>query len=122
MNCRIGGAALATLILSACVSASGPEAGAPQPSMARQNPMTSIAGLEAVMGQGADRLTRMFGKPRLDVREGDARKLQFTGGACVLDVYLYPKGRAEPVATYVDARTPDGRNADRASCVAALSQ
>jgi len=72
------------------------------------------------MGKDERNLTRLFGAPRLDVREGDARKLQFTSDACVLDAYLYPKGSSEPVVTYIDARTPDGRTADRASCVTAL--
>ena len=50
------------------------------------------------------------------------RKLQFSGQACVLDVFLYPlRPGAEPVATYVDARRPsDGVEVDRAACVAAL--
>ena len=68
-------------------------------------------------------LSRLFGNPGLDIREGDARKLQFLGPACVLDLYLYPSRRgAEPVVTHVDARLPDGRDMDRASCVAALSR
>jgi hypothetical protein len=55
------------------------------------------------------------------VWEGDARKLQFSGSPCILDVYLYPgaQGR-EPQATYVDARRSDGRDVDRAACVQAL--
>ena len=82
--------------------------------------MTTTAGLERVIGQDARGLTRLFGDPRLDIREGQARKLQFSNKSCVLDTYLYSKSREEPVVTYLDARTPDGRNADRASCVAAL--
>jgi len=79
-------------------------------------------GLEGVIGGRAGDLTRLFGPPRLDVQEGDARKLQFAGAACVLDVYLYPQGAgAEPRATYVDARRgTDARDVDRAACVAAL--
>ena len=67
-------------------------------------------------------LANMFGPPRLDVKEGDMRKLQFAGEACVLDVFLYPlRPNAEPVATYVDARrSSDGLDVDRAACVAAL--
>lgn len=83
----------------------------------------SIPGLEGVIGAGSAELARRFGPPRLDVIEGDARKLQFTGAACVLDVYLYPAapGR-EPTATYVDARrASDGLDVDRAACVSALS-
>lgn len=79
-------------------------------------------GLEGVIGAGGDALVRQFGPARLDVAEGDARKLQFSGTACVLDVYLYPQGAGRaPVATYVDARrASDGQDVDRAACVAAL--
>ena len=81
-----------------------------------------LPGLEGVIGASALQLTNQFGPARLDVWEGDARKLQFSGTPCVLDVYLYPVGGArEPTATYVDARRPsDGRDVDRAACVAAL--
>lgn len=82
----------------------------------------ALPGLEAVIGADGRALTQMFGKPRLDVTEGDARKLQFSGKACVLDIYLYPqKQGADPHATYVDARREsDGQDVDRAACVAAL--
>jgi hypothetical protein len=82
-----------------------------------------LPGLESVIGATGAQLVRQFGAARLDVREGDARKLQFTGTPCVLDVYLYPSGPGrEPQATYVDARRSDGRDVDRAACVAALRQ
>ena len=74
------------------------------------------------MGHTAPSLIGLFGQPDADVREGDARKLQFQGPICVLDAYLYPKGGKAPVVTYVDARQPDGRAIDRASCVAALTR
>src|SRR5687768_10706942 len=48
-----------------------------------------VPGLEIVLGQTATGLVSLFGKPRLDVHEGDARKLQWRGEACALDVYLY---------------------------------
>ena len=81
-------------------------------------------GLESVIGAGTDDLVRQFGPARLDVWEGDARKMQFTGNACVLDVYLYPPSPGvPPEATYVDARrASDGQDVDRASCVAALKR
>ena len=81
-------------------------------------------GLEGVIGATSADLARQFGPARLDVWEGDARKLQFSGTACVLDVYLYPSAQGrEPQATYVDARRPsDGRDTDRADCVSALRQ
>jgi len=79
--------------------------------------------LDHVMGLDAAGLTRLFGQPDADMREGNARKLQFQGGACVLDAYLYPtKGNGEPTVTHLDARQPDGNPTDRAACVAALTR
>jgi len=70
------------------------------------------------MGRTAGALVTRFGAPALDVREGTARKLQFSNAVCVLDLYLYPPARGgEAVVTHVDARLPDGRNLDRASCL-----
>ncbi len=85
-------------------------------------PAPDPANLAAVQGQTAPRLIARFGKPQLDLTEGSARKLQFAGPACVLDAYLYPRGRGEAVVTHVDTRRRDGAPVDQASCVAALSQ
>lgn len=81
-----------------------------------------LPGLVGVIGETAEQLQRRFGEARLDVREGDARKLQFTGTACVLDVYLYPLRRsAAPTATHIEARrASDGFEVDRVACVNAL--
>lgn len=123
--------ALASL-LAACAGSGGgavaPAASAPTVVRApvRRTPpqahIIALPGTEGVIGATRADLLRQFGPARLDVWEGDARKLQFTGSACVLDVFLYPKSSgAEPQATYVDARRPsDGRDVDRASCIAAL--
>ena len=84
----------------------------------------NIPGVSGVIGANAAGLQRAFGPARLDVFEGDARKLQFTGEPCVLDIYLYPlREGADPTATYVDARrASDGQEVDRASCIAALKR
>ena len=89
---------------------------------ARAPQIQRLPGLEEVIERDAASLTRRFGNPRLDVREGDMRKLQFAGEPCVLDVFLYPlRAGQEPVATYVEARrASDGQEVDRAACVAAL--
>lgn len=81
-----------------------------------------LPGLENVIGRDAAQLQQRFGKARLDIAEGDARKLQFSDKACVLDIWLYPlRPGAAPVATHVEARrASDGRDVDRAGCVAAL--
>ena len=82
----------------------------------------SARGLEDVIGQNGTALANVFGLPRLETREGDALKLQFSGEACVLDVYLYPLSPgAEPSATHVETRrTSDGRDVERVACVNAL--
>jgi hypothetical protein len=110
-----------SLLLSGCVSS---RVERPGPVVQPVRPATySVAGLEAVMGRNARGLESMFGRPDLDVREGTARKLQFISPVCVLDTYLYPpRSGGDPIVTYVDARLPDGRDMDRASCVAALSR
>ena len=128
-----------TLLLAACGSGAGtggvktassrPVTSNPRsqvrPPISRPPPSALVQvapGLEGVIGATSDALARQFGTPRLEVWEGDARKLQFVGSACVLDVYLYPPSTGrEPQATYVDARrASDGADVDRAACVAAL--
>ncbi|WP_230279521.1 MULTISPECIES: hypothetical protein [unclassified Croceicoccus] len=80
-------------------------------------------GLEGVIGADADGLIRQFGTPRLDVWEGDARKMQFSGTRCTLDVFLYPPRQgAKETATWIDARRSDGQDVDRAACVSAMRQ
>ena len=107
----------AMLVLAGCVAASAEQA----PRAVQAAPTYSVAGLEGVMGQTVGVLQSLFGRPELDVHEGDARKLQFVGPVCVLDAYLYPSRQGgEGVVSWIDARLPDGRDIDRASCVAAL--
>lgn len=127
---------LCALSLAGCVSAPKP----PPPVVSRPAPQASVPvaapssatfiaptimrmpGLESVIGADARRLGEIFGPPRLTVPEGDAVKLQFSGPACVLDVFLYPlRPGGQPAATHVEARRPsDGQDTDRARCVAAL--
>lgn len=113
------GAMALILLLAGCAAEPQKHVAAPASAPARA-PIFS-AGLEGVMGRTAGTLAKLFGKTDLDVREGTARKLQFSSPVCVLDAYLYPpEGGGEPIVTYVDARLPDGRDMDKASCVAAL--
>lgn len=97
----------------------------PAPVAAKPVPIPTLAaraGLDKVVGRTAAALGALFGQPDADVTEGAARKLQFAGPICVLDAYLYAKGKAEPVVTYVDARERDGSPIDQASCVQALTK
>lgn len=133
---RLPVALAASLALAACASGgaipSTPQphkrtSGVPsvrQPTRAtpRDAQLQMAPGLEGVIGANQGQLVRLFGQPRLDVWEGDARKLQFAGTACVLDVFLYPSTASkEPHASYVDARrSSDGQDVDRGACVTAL--
>jgi hypothetical protein len=86
----------------------------------RSAPMRAT-GLERVLGANARGLVALFGPADQDVHEEGAQRLQFRGPICVLDAYLYASGSSrDPVVTYIDARQPDGRDIDRASCVAAM--
>jgi hypothetical protein len=78
---------------------------------------------DPVLGQSAAAVSKLFGTPRLDLREGAGRKLQFSGAGCVVDVYFYaPRPNVDAVATHIDARGIDGRDADRAYCLGALAK
>lgn len=114
-------------VLAACVG--GPaavplppaqgQASAPPREAFRAPQVQRAQGLEGVIGSGASALTARFGKPRIDAVEGDARKLQFAGERCVLDIYLYPlrEGTA-PVATHVEARLrKGGEETRRNACI-----
>ncbi len=81
-------------------------------------------GLGGIIREDAGALTRRFGQPRLDVAEGDMRKLQFAGEACVLDIFLYPLAPNAPQqATWIEARrASDGAEVDRLLCIQALSR
>jgi len=124
--------ALAALLLGGCGSGgSGPRparasAAPAKPSSAPRSSIVVVpevmapAGLDGVIGAPAAALTRRFGSPRIDLAEGDARKLQFAGPACVLDIYLYPvtASAPEPTATHVEARLRQGgAPTDPGSCI-----
>lgn len=113
------GAAL-LLLLGGCAAGSVPRS---VPSAGTPPPITPprVTQNNSLIGHDAASAVRLFGQPRLDVTEGAGRKLQFAGSACTLDVYYYaPRQGANPLATHVDARTPDGRNAEIDSCITAL--
>lgn len=81
-------------------------------------------GLDGVIREGPNNLTRQFGTPRLDVTEGDMRKLQFASTPCVLDVFLYPlHPGGDPQSTWLEARrASDGEAVDLLACMQALRE
>ncbi|WP_379922851.1 hypothetical protein [Erythrobacter sp. R86502] len=123
---RLAMIAMLASALAGCVGSGQPTAARPAPSSAAARSavvlvpqVMAAAGLEGVIGSPAPALTRRFGEPRIDLAEGDARKLQFAGPACVLDVYLYPlAATAQPTATHVDARLRQGgAPTDKGACI-----
>jgi hypothetical protein len=120
-NRRLAAIAGLALMLGACAGPAIPRATPPRTTAAPPPTVVRPVQNNALIGNSADAIGRMFGRPRLDVTEGAGRKLQYAGSSCILDVYFYPpRAGADPVATHVDARTPDGRNAEVDSCAAAL--
>jgi hypothetical protein len=113
----------ALLLLAGCGSGEGEVARPARAAKPIPIPATALAaGVDRVHGQSAARLIAQFGPPRIDLQEGAGRKLQFAGPICVLDAYLYPKGRGEAVVTHIDTRQRDGAPIDQASCVLALGK
>jgi hypothetical protein len=117
---------IAALALAACGESMPPPRAAshvPVPAAAPV-PVPAPPSITAIKGETAPRLIAQFGTPAMDLSEGRARKLQFTGPICVLDAYLYPpaNGKGDQVVTHLDARQRDGAPIDQASCVAALTK
>jgi hypothetical protein len=129
---RILGAVALLGLVSACTSTTTSNGKPRAPSYIPPPPLprggvrpASIPGnaSDRVMGSDAQSLVQLFGPAQQDVREDGARKLQFGNQFCVLDAYLYaPTKGKTPVVTFVSTRTPDGRDAERNSCVLALQR
>ncbi len=76
--------------------------------------------MDRLLGKPADTALAMLGAASLDRREGIARQLQFAG-ACILDLFYYPKDGGT-IATYAEARLPDGRAFPAGECLALLTR
>ena len=71
-------------------------------------------------GMTANELIQHFGRPRVQIREGDGTKLQFAGPNCVLDFYLYPAQGGVPRVSHIDARNFQGGDISSQACVYAI--
>ena len=102
-----------TLVLAGCAATPRP---APTP--ARVAVPAAPREFGALIGLDANALAARLGLPRLQVREGNGTKLQFAGGSCLLDAYLYPTPTGgTPRVTHVDTRDREGRNVAQANCI-----
>ena len=104
--------------LAACAAGSRPAAEQPAPVVTTHS--THQHG--HLIGLSLSDLGELFGAPALQVREGPGLKLQYRGGGCVLDAYLYPPQNSQGIdrVSHVDARLPSGADADSTSCEAAI--
>lgn len=102
---------------------------APAPQPVREAPAQPVTVItvsrhdhSTLNGMTANELAEHFGRPRLQIREGDGTKLQFAGPNCVLDAYLYPStsGQGVPRVAHVDARNFQGGDVNTQSCVASI--
>jgi hypothetical protein len=101
-----------TLLIAGCATAPRPPEAPPVQSPTTREP-------RGVVGMTTSELVGHFGNPALQVREGTSLKLQFRGGNCVLDAYLYPQNNVLRV-THVDTRTLSGVDYDQAACISSL--
>ena len=107
----------ALLVLAGCAATPIPVATPASPVASASPQRGSLIGLDT----GA-LLTRL-GQPRLRVREGDGTKLQFAGGTCLLDAYLYPAtSGGAPRVTHIDTRNREGRSVAQAGCIAMIER
>ncbi len=110
-------APLSALLVAAC-------AATPQPAPAPVTPAAPQARERGdLIGLTASELVQRFGRPAFQVREGVGLKLQFSGGGCVLDAYLYPQAGNTGIerVTHVDTRRPSGDDVPQATCLTALA-
>lgn len=109
-----------TLLLAACASDTGAPGVEPRPLPAPLRPGSHQHG--RLTGLSVGELGDLLGSPSLQVREGPGLKLQYRGGGCVLDAYLYAPtdGRGVERVTHADARLPSGADTDVAGCEAAI--
>jgi hypothetical protein len=106
---------LTALFLAAC--APRPEA-TPEP--VASAPTSGQHDHRTVNGMTAGELIQHFGKPRLQIVEGDGTKLQFASPNCVLDAYLYPSTGGVPRVAHIEARNFQGAAVDAQTCSYAI--
>ncbi|MBA3666677.1 MAG: hypothetical protein H0W65_03005 [Sphingomonas sp.] len=104
------------LLLAGCATAP------PVPVVPAKPAVVETSEQGALIGLGANELVARLGTPRLQIREGDGTKLQFSAPACILDAYLYPPPAGQGIGrvTHVDTRTRDGRATDQLRCLTAI--
>jgi len=106
-----------SLALFAAACAPRPEAATTVPTT---QPLPPPVKQSSLYGLTPQELGGHFGKPALQIHEGNSVKFQFRGARCILDAYLYPGRDGQLRVTYVDTRMPSGADMNQAACISAL--
>lgn len=109
---------IAILLVTACAPTPAPTPKPVAPAPVASDPHDH----RTVNGMTANELVQHFGKPRLQIVEGDGTKLQFKGPNCFLDVYLYPPSGSggAPRAAHIEARNLQGSDISAQSCASTI--
>ena len=109
-----------TLLLAACAS----ETRAPVAAPPAVSAISSEHQHGRLIGLAISDLGELFGTPSFQVREGAGLKLQYRGGGCVLDAYLYAPENGQGIerVTFVNARLTSGVDTDAAACKAQIER
>jgi len=108
---------LLVLLVAGCAPAPQPtKPSTSAPLLSNEHEHDSLTGMTAID------LAEHLGTPRIQIREGDGLKLQYTGVNCVLDAYLYPppEGSGVPRVTHIDARNEQGVATSAKACIASI--
>lgn len=109
---------LSVLALSAC--ARTPTETATPATVPPVAPVQQARESGVLIGKTANDLVARFGRPVLQIKEGNSFKLQFRGASCVLDAFLYPSTGAQYRVTHVEARTRAGIDSNQGDCIRTL--
>ena len=110
---------LAPLLLAACArvptetaTPTPPPAPPVQPQPRESGVLIGLTGLD---------LAGRFGRPVLQIKEGNSFKLQFRSRQCVLDAFLYPSTGGQYRVTHVETRTLAGVDTNQGACISTLA-
>ncbi len=135
---RIGATALLAALLAAglsgCVlveagdramSNKGHEASAGNTRLDVRSPNRPRITVKQLLGRSAELIEASLGKPDFLRSDGGAEIWQYKNSTCVLNVFLYddaPSAGGIKRVLHFDARTPDGKTADREACLKAVQR
>ena len=74
-----------------------------------------------LIGLTGPELAQRFGRPVLQIKEGNSFKLQFRSRQCVLDAFLYPSTGGQYRVTHVETRLPGGADTNQGPCIATMA-